>query len=73
MPRNAITAARIFLSVFAPDDPLYNDIAAFDRTEYLPIKEDVGLEKFTADQANFRSTLEQLAKTVSESTTVAAP
>ncbi len=66
--RNACTNNRIILSVFAPDDPCYNGLSEIDRAEYMPIPAgDTGLEAFTGDAANFKTTLEQLAKSVSKS------
>ena len=70
--RNAVQDNRIILSVFAPDQPCFNDLSALDKAEYVPIPADSGLEAFTADQANFRETLRQLAASVSASSETVA-
>lgn len=70
---NAITEARIRLSVFAPAMDCYDDLAQIDKCEYNPVA--VGpresavtaLARFTGDRANFRNTLEMLARSVSAS------
>jgi len=64
---NALMGNRILLSLFAPDRPCYSALAEIDKVEYLPVGQDVGLAKFTEDQANFQETLKQLAKSVSAS------
>jgi hypothetical protein len=70
---NAITEARIRLSVFAPAMDCYDDLAQIDKCEYSPVAAKPGespvaaLARFTGDKAHFRKTLEMLAKSVSAS------
>ena len=71
----AMHANRIILSLFAPEMDCHDAIAAADKSEYNAIpwnREDQNgaqkaLMEFTRDQANFRKTLEMLAKSVSQS------
>ena len=69
---NAIQEHRIILSIFAPAMPCYDKLSEVDKSEYMAIA--VGpegpqkaLAAFTADQANFKETLRQLAASVSKS------
>ena len=70
---NAVTEARIRLSVFAPAMDCYDDLAQIDKCEYSPVAVGPGestvaaLARFTGDRANFRNTLEMLARSVSAS------
>ena len=70
---NAVTEARIRLSVFAPAMDCYDDLAQIDKCEYSPVAAGPGestvaaLARFTGDRANFRNTLEMLARSVSAS------
>ena len=69
---NAVMSNRIILSVFAPEMECYDRLSEIDKAEYtaIPVGSDGAQEalvKFTADQANFRETLKQLAASVSKS------
>ena len=70
---NAVTEARIRLSVFAPAMECYDDLSQIDKCEYTPVAVEPGetpvaaLARFTGDRAHFRKTLEMLAKSVSAS------
>ncbi|MBA2244468.1 MAG: hypothetical protein H0W11_05905, partial [Gemmatimonadetes bacterium] len=69
---NAIVNNRIILSLFAPDMPGYDQLSQVDKSEweaisYPGLNPQEALERFTADQANFRNTLRQLAASVSKS------
>ncbi len=70
---NAVTEARIRLSIFAPAMECYDDLAQIDKCEYSPVAANPGespvaaLARFTGDKAHFRKTLEMLAKSVSAS------
>ena len=69
---NAIHENRILLSLYAPEHECHDRIAAADRSEYFAIatagrNPQEALMEFTKDQANFRKTLEMLAKSVSQS------
>jgi hypothetical protein len=69
---NALHSNRIILNLFAPDMPCHDELSKADKSDYLPIATDgrspvEALEEFTRDQANFRKTLEALAKSVSAS------
>lgn len=70
--KNKIQENRIILSVFAPDMPCYDQLSQLDKAEYQPIgsagsNPQQALADFTANQANFKATLEALAKSVSKS------
>jgi hypothetical protein len=63
---------RIILSIFAPDMPCYDDLSSIDKAEYEPVgsaddNPQGALAQFTADEQNFRRTLEMLARSVSKS------
>lgn len=68
-------ANRILLSLYAPDMDCHADLSAADKSEYRPIPYDTSsdtgaqeaLADFTKDQANFKKTMEMLAKSVSAS------
>jgi hypothetical protein len=69
---NAIHENRILLNLYAPEFACHDRLAAADRSEYYAIPTNgrspqEALMTFTADQANFRKTLEMLAKSVSQS------
>jgi uncharacterized protein YegL len=72
---NAVMANRIILSIFAPNMPCYDKLSEIDRSELNAFDYDSGdsqgaqkaLTEFTKDQANFKKTLMQLAKSVSKS------
>ena len=69
---NVIMANRIILSLFAPNFEVYDRLSQIDKSEwevveYEGLSPQQALEKFTADQANFRTTLKQLAASVSKS------
>lgn len=70
---NAVTEARIRLSIFAPAMECYDDLSQIDKCEYTPVAVEPGetpvaaLARFTGDAAHFRKTLEMLAKSVSAS------
>lgn len=68
-------ANRIILSLFAPDMECHDRLSEIDKSEYEAIPYDKSdndgavqaLKDYTTDQANFKRTLEQLAKSVSKS------
>jgi len=70
---NAVTEARIRLSVFAPAMECYDDLSQIGKCEYTHVAVQPGetpgaaLARFTGDRAHFRKTLEMLAKSVSAS------
>jgi hypothetical protein len=69
---NVVMANRIILSLFAPNFEGYDRLSQIDKSEwevveYEGLTPQQALEKFTADQANFRTTLKQLAASVSKS------
>lgn len=69
-----ITAARLILSVFAPNMPCYEKLSSIDRSEWNVVEggsnPQESLKLYTTDQANFRTVLDQLAKTISKSSEV---
>jgi hypothetical protein len=76
---NAIHTNRIILSLFAPAMECHDKLAEADKSEYNAIPWEASnpatgpqeaLARFTADQSNFRKTLEMLAKSVSASAQV---
>lgn len=71
---NQITAARLILSVFAPNLPCYEKLASIDRSEWNVIEggkdPQESMRLYTSDQANFTTVLQQLAKTISKSSEV---
>jgi hypothetical protein len=69
---NLIMANRIILSLFAPNFEGYDRLSQIDKSEwevveYEGLSPQEALQKFTSDQANFRTTLKQLAASVSRS------
>ena len=69
---NVIMANRIILSLFAPNFEGYDRLSQIDKSEwevveYEGLNPQEALQKFTADPANFRTTLKQLAASVSRS------
>lgn len=73
---NAIQSNRIILCLFAPDMPCHDDLSAVDKCEYEAIDVDSrgpqrALAEFTSNQDSFRRTMQQLARSVSQS--AAAP
>jgi hypothetical protein len=69
---NAVINNRIILSLFAPDMPGYDELSQIDKSEweaisYPGLNPQEALVKFTADPANFKNTLRQLAASVSKS------
>jgi hypothetical protein len=69
---NVIMANRIILSLFAPNFEGYDRLSQIDKSEwevveYEGLNAQEALQKFTADPANFRTTLKQLAASVSKS------
>lgn len=73
---NLIQANRLILSIFAPPRPCYDELGAADKSEFMPTVDQAGnevsIDVFTQDQNRFQTTLEQLAKSVSQSATVEA-
>jgi len=75
---NIVHNNRIILSIFAPNMPAFDKLCEIDKSEFNAIDCDTSdphgpqnaLAAFTADQANFRKTMEQLAKSVSKSAEV---
>jgi hypothetical protein len=69
---NVVMANRIILSLFAPNFEGYDRLSQIDKSEwevveYEGMSPQEALKKFTADSANFRTTLKQLAASVSRS------
>lgn len=69
---NVIMANRIILSLFAPNFEGYDRLSQIDKSEwevieYEGLNAQQALEKFTSDPVNFRTTLKQLAASVSRS------
>jgi hypothetical protein len=65
-------ANRIILSLFAPNFEGYDRMSQIDKCEWEVVEYDgltrqEALRQFTADPANFRTTLKQLAASVSRS------
>ncbi len=74
---NVVMANRIILSLFAPNFEGYDRLSQIDKSEweaveYEGLNAQEALQKFTADPANFRTTLRQLAASVSRSAETAA-
>lgn len=72
---NLLGANKVLLTVFAPSFPCFDDLARAQGSEYNVVGPDganpqEALAEFTKDQANFRRTLEHLARTVSKSAAV---
>jgi hypothetical protein len=69
---NVVMANRIILSLFAPNFEGYDRLSQIDKSEwevveYEGLNAQEALQKFTTDPANFRTTLKQLAASVSRS------
>jgi hypothetical protein len=69
---NLIMANRIILSLFAPNFEGYDRLSQIDKSEWEVVEFDglnaqAALQKFTSDPVNFRTTLKQLAASVSRS------
>ena len=69
---NVIMANRIILSLFAPNFEGYDRLSQIDKSEwevveYEGLSPQQALQKFTADPAHFKTTLKQLAASVSKS------
>ena len=69
---NVVMANRIILSLFAPNFEGYDRLSQIDKSEWEVVEYDglnaqEALQKFTADPTNFRTTLKQLAASVSRS------
>jgi len=69
---NVVMANRIILSIFAPNFEVYDRLSQIDKSEwevveYEGLSPQEALQRYTADQASFRTTLKQLAASVSKS------
>ena len=69
---NVVMANRIILSIFAPNFEGYDRLSQIDKSEWEVVEFDgltpqQALEKFTSDPVNFKTTLQQLAASVSRS------
>ena len=69
---NVVMANRIILSLFAPNFEGYDRLSQIDKSEwevveYEGLSPQEALQKFTSDPVNFRTTLKQLAASVSKS------
>jgi hypothetical protein len=69
---NVVMANRIILSLFAPNFEGYDRLSQIDKSEWEVVEFEglnaqQALQKFTSDPANFRTTLKQLAASVSRS------
>ena len=69
---NVVMANRIILSLFAPNFEGYDRLSQIDKSEwevveYEGLSPQEALKKFTSDPAHFRTTLKQLAASVSKS------
>jgi hypothetical protein len=69
---NVIMANRIILSLFAPNFDGYDRLSQIDKSEWEVVEFEgltpqEALQKFTSDSVNFRTTLKQLAASVSRS------
>ena len=69
---NVVMANRIILSLFAPNFEGYDRLSQIDKSEWEVVEFDgltpqQALEKFTSDPGNFKTTLQQLAASVSRS------
>ena len=69
---NVVMANRIILSLFAPNFEGYDRLSQIDKSEWEAVEYEgltaqEALQKFTGDPANFRTTLKQLAASVSRS------
>jgi len=69
---NIVMANRIILSLFAPNFEGYDRLSQIDKSEwevveYEGLSPQEALKKFTSDPVNFRTTLKQLAASISRS------
>jgi len=69
---NVLHSNRIILNLFAPEMPCHDALCAADKSDYQAISlagksAAEALQEFTSNQANFRKTMEALAKSVSQS------
>jgi hypothetical protein len=69
---NVIMANRVILSLFAPNFEGYDRLSQIDKSEWEVVEFEgmspqEALQKFTSDPVNFRTTLKQLAASVSRS------
>lgn len=69
---NVVMANRIILSLFAPNFEGYDRLSQIDKSEWEVVEGDglspqEALQKFTSDPVNFKTTLKQLAASVSRS------
>lgn len=69
---NVLMANRIILSLFAPNFEGYDRLSQVDKSEWEVVEADglspqEALQKFTSDPVNFKTTLKQLAASVSRS------
>jgi hypothetical protein len=69
---NLVMANRIILSLFAPNFEGYDRLSQIDKSEWEVVEFEglspqEALQKFTSDPVNFRTTLKQLAASVSRS------
>ncbi len=69
---NVVMANRIILSLFAPNFEGYDRLSQIDKSEWEVVEFEgltaqQALEKFTSDPVNFKTTLQQLAASVSRS------
>ncbi len=69
---NVVMANRIILSLFAPNFEGYDRLSQIDKSEWEVVEFDgltpqQALDKFTSDPVNFKTTLQQLAASVSRS------
>lgn len=69
---NVVMANRIILSLFAPNFEGYDRLSQIDKSEwevveYEGLTAQQALEKFTSDPVNFKTTMQQLAASVSRS------
>jgi hypothetical protein len=69
---NTVMANRVILSLFAPNFEGYDRLSQIDKSEwevveYEGLSPQEALKKFTSDPVNFRTTLKQLAASVSRS------
>ena len=74
---NLVMANRIILSLFAPNFEGYDRLSQIDKSEwevveYEGLNPQEALQKFTSDPVNFRTTLKQLAASVSRSAATVA-
>lgn len=70
--KNAMIQSKIRLSIYAPELPCYDEISDLPHSEVNAIPLNgaspvAALEAFTRDKANFKTVLQQLAKSVSAS------